>query len=190
MKYVAVLIIIFFLNVSGASAVSLSQEDIRRIGDRVFENECASKDSYLVQWNQGEEFLSLGIGHFIWYPKTDRKTFEETFPVFLRYAENSGAVMPEWLKDDLSQPCPWNSREEFLNDRDSVRLHELRKFLKETKPTQASFITGKIHGALAQLLKHAPLKDRRHVYRRFLEAVNSVKYENLSNSFTQYILSI
>ena len=56
----------------------MSSEDIQRIGDRIFENECASRKECLVEWNIGEDFLSLGIGHFIWYPKKVSKNFEES----------------------------------------------------------------------------------------------------------------
>ena len=51
------------------SNVPLSDEEINLIGQRIFRNECAGKIEYLTAWNEGEEFASLGIGHFIWYPK-------------------------------------------------------------------------------------------------------------------------
>ena len=54
-----------------------SREEIQQIGGRVFENECASKDENLIAWNEGEDFLSLGIGHFIWHSRYSKEIFEE-----------------------------------------------------------------------------------------------------------------
>ena len=38
------------------------------IGRRVWENESGGTLQGLTHWGYGEEFASLGIGHFIWYP--------------------------------------------------------------------------------------------------------------------------
>ena len=67
---------------------NLSQEQIRLIGERIFENECASKDENLIAWNEGEDFLSLGIGHFIWHPENSKELFEGSFIKFLEWREN------------------------------------------------------------------------------------------------------
>jgi hypothetical protein len=47
------------------TAVSLSHGDALKIGKRVWQNECNGTVSGLTSWNQGEDFASLGIGHFI-----------------------------------------------------------------------------------------------------------------------------
>ena len=64
-----ILLVLSFCGIVKVQAIQLSTEEIRWIGERVFENECASRDESLIKWNEGEEFLSLGIGHFIWYPR-------------------------------------------------------------------------------------------------------------------------
>ncbi len=143
----------FFSESSYALTAPISSEYIQQVGNRVFENECSSKEECIVEWNEGEYFLSLGIGHFIWYPKNVDKKFEESFPVFLKYAKNSDVVFPDWLSMDISQPCPWSSRGEFLHSQDDARLIELRKFLVATKPVQAAFIVKKLDGALPKMLK-------------------------------------
>src|SRR5258706_488493 len=53
-------------------AITLSHADVLRIGKRVWQNECNGTISGLTAWNEGEDFASLGIGHFIWYPKGRR----------------------------------------------------------------------------------------------------------------------
>jgi len=54
------------------------------IGDKVYQNECASKPHNLTYWGKGEDFPSFGVGHFIWYPSGVEETFQETFPDSLR----------------------------------------------------------------------------------------------------------
>ena len=61
-----------------------------RIGRKIWQNECGGTVAGLTSWNAGENFASLGIGHFIWYPAGARGPFEESFPVFVRYAHSAG----------------------------------------------------------------------------------------------------
>ncbi|MGZ5512150.1 MAG: hypothetical protein ACXWG7_02070, partial [Chthoniobacterales bacterium] len=63
-----------------AQAITLSRADAQRIGRKVWQNECGGTIAGLTSWNAGENFASLGIGHFIWYPKDVRGPFEESFP--------------------------------------------------------------------------------------------------------------
>jgi len=61
-------------------AITLSRGDILKIGKRVWQNECNGTISGLTAWNQGEDFASLGIGHFIWYPEGTARPFRRKFP--------------------------------------------------------------------------------------------------------------
>jgi hypothetical protein len=133
--------------------IDLSQQDISWIGERIFANECSSRDELLVQWNKGEDFLSLGIGHFIWYPEKVQGPFQEVFPDFLVFAENAGTRMPEWLARDISQPCPWQNRQEFLNQGQDERKTTLQAFLSQTKALQAEFIIERFKQALDLMLQ-------------------------------------
>jgi len=45
---------------------SLSPSEIRTIGDKIFRNESGGDIDKLVHWNVGENFASMGIGHFTW----------------------------------------------------------------------------------------------------------------------------
>ena len=58
--------------------VIVSQKDLGLIGDMVFFNECGEKLDLIVCWNKGEDFMSLGLGHFIWYQKDKDNRFEES----------------------------------------------------------------------------------------------------------------
>lgn len=143
-------------NVEGTIIGQLSQEEIQRIGERVFENECASKDENLIAWNEGENFLSLGIGHFIWHSTNSRKFFEGSFLKFLEYAKISGEKIPRWLDKKPIPACPWSSRYSFLSSQSDRRLIELKDFLIKTKSLQAAFIVKRLEEALPLIIKKTP----------------------------------
>ncbi|MBU4252067.1 MAG: hypothetical protein KKC39_00385 [Candidatus Omnitrophica bacterium] len=132
----------------------LSQQEIDQIGERIFENECALKEENLLTWNLGEDFMSLGIGHFIWYPAKGRKTFVGSFVKFLEYAKNSGEKIPRWLDKKPIPACPWSSRDSFLSAKSDSRLTELRGLLIKSKSLQAAFIIKRLEEALPLILKH------------------------------------
>src|SRR5256884_8644850 len=106
-------------------AITLSQNDALRIGKKIWQNECNGTVAGLTSWNEGENFASLGIGHFIWYPKGQRGPFEESFPKLVSFAGNSHALLPVWLQyhteaDPAAAACPWNSRAEFYQSSQTV----------------------------------------------------------------------
>ena len=68
-----------------AETVELSDNQALEIGRRIWKNECGGTVSGLTSWNAGEEFASLGIAHFIWYPEGKRGPFEESFPKLVAY---------------------------------------------------------------------------------------------------------
>ena len=47
---------------------NLSPVELQVIGDQIFKNEGGGNVNNLVHWNDGENFASMGIGHFTWYP--------------------------------------------------------------------------------------------------------------------------
>ena len=102
------------------AAVSLSQAQLHRVGLRIWQNECAGSVAGLTSWNAGEAFASLGIGHFIWYPKGQRGPFEESFPQLVAFAEARGVKMPAWTKG----PCPWSSKAAFEAESGGARQKE------------------------------------------------------------------
>ncbi len=147
--------------------ISLSPEETMKIAERIFENECSSMDEYLLQWNEGEDFLSLGIGHFIWYPEDQEGPFDESFRDYLGFAKASGEEVPDWLGTKSFVPCPWDSREDFLGSRKDDRLIELREFLIATKPLQAEFMVERLKPALPLMLKNAPADERPKIKEHF-----------------------
>src|SRR4051794_23526148 len=90
----------------------ISSTDLARIGKKVWHNECNGTLEGLTSWNAGEDFASLGIGHFIWYPVGRRGPFEESFPELVRFISARGEKSPTWF----SSACPWKSRTDFQRD--------------------------------------------------------------------------
>src|SRR5215207_2359513 len=126
----------FLLSLLCIPAFALTDAELERIGRRVWQNECGGRRDGLTSWNAGEDFASLGIGHFIWYPKGKEGPFEESFPKLAEYLTRHGAKAADWMKGD----CPWNSKGEFQADFNSPRMNELRDLLASTVKLQSRFL--------------------------------------------------
>lgn len=121
---------------------------------KIWESESKCSYEKLVFWNPKEPFPSLGIGHFIWFPKGKEFPFVETFPMLLSYLEQREINFPTWLKEG----CPWQTREEFENECDSEKIKELRQFLYETRFVQTDFIVDRFQMVRQNLEQNAPQK--------------------------------
>ncbi len=154
---------------------ALSPQEIERIGHKVFLNECAGKDECLVQWNEGEEFMSLGIGHFIWYPQGEKGPFEESFPAFVKHLRENSINIPAWLDSEPFPSCPWASREDFLKERQGQKAQELYQFLIDTKSAQAAFLMKRLESALPLILNTLPQEQRTHIEAQFNRVASSAQ---------------
>jgi len=146
-------------------AITISTADAMRIGKKIWRNECNGSVAGLTSWNSGENFASLGIGHFIWYPKDVRGPFDESFPKFLSFASQRHASLPSWLRENAS--CPWNTRAEFVRDQNSSRMKELRNFLVRTVDLQAQFMVSRLENSLSKMLDEATPAGRDNVRTQF-----------------------
>jgi hypothetical protein len=159
---------VFLLALSSVAigqGVRLSDAEALRIGKRIWQNECAGTVEGLTSWNAGEDFASLGIGHFIWYPPRKRGPFEESFPKLVVFMVRNGVDAPAWVRS--AKGCPWTTRAEFQRDFKSGRMVELRSFLKDTVALQARFCAMRLEEALPKMLAAAPVADRERTQRNF-----------------------
>jgi len=148
-------IFFFILSISTLFAINieLTQKQANYIAQKVWQNEGAGLDKYLVHWNEGEDFASVGIGHFIWFSKGHTERFREVFPMVLAFMEKRDVKMPSWLNSRTS--LPWNSKEAFYKAKKekSKKYMELFTFLKATMPEQAAFMAQRLSAALPQMLE-------------------------------------
>ena len=128
---------------------------------KIWQNESGGKVSGLTHWNEGEEFPSLGIGHFIWYPRGFNGRWTETWPEFVRFAQGRGlqgipstALLPD---------CPWNSRAAFQRDFQGAALTGLRTWLAANIDVQTAFIMAKSRAALPRIMAAAPRAQRARI---------------------------
>jgi hypothetical protein len=150
---------------------ALTVEQTEWIGKRIFANECNLKTACLTSWNAGEDFPSLGIGHFIWYRGDQQDVFVESFPALLDFYEAQGVAIPEWIASLPGRDSPWPDKVTFLADLESPRMQILRDFLNDTRAIQVQFIIERMHASLPALLEHTAHKEE--VAALFLEIARS-----------------
>lgn len=152
--------------------ISLSEAQLGRVGEKIFQNECAGKMECLVHWNRGEAFPSLGIGHFIWYPAGIDGRFVESFPDLVTFMQNQSVALPEWLEQLDPLDAPWPDRDAFLAVQDSERVVSLRQFLNANKPVQARFMFERAQASMERVVQAAPESERNQI-RQNLKALTA-----------------
>jgi hypothetical protein len=155
-------------NRSALPQLVLPDDVANKVGHRVWLNEAGGSRDGLTSWNANEEFASLGIGHFIWYPAGKTPTFEESFPLLLEFLRQQNVRLPGWLDKTPVPPCPWASRADFMKDFHSSRMTELRQFLLDTAAGQTQFLVTRAQGAMDKILDNTPDGDeRQHIKTQF-----------------------
>ena len=152
---------------------SLSPHEYQWLGQQVFANECNQRLQCLTHWNEGEDFPSLGIGHFIWYGPQQQEPFEETFPALLAHLKSAGVLLPSWLNDPLSAENPWADRTSFYEDIDSNEMQELSRLLQSTMDIQAEFIVRRLDDTLTDIIASFPSAQQTAIRNTVLILANS-----------------
>ena len=146
-----------------ATPAALGDSQALEIGRRIWKNECAGTIDGLTSWNKGEEFPSLGIAHFIWYPAGRTGPFEESWPGLARFLQAQGAPVEDWMLG----PCPWKNRAAFMADIDGPRLTALRSMLSKTVAAQARYAAMRMEAALPKMLAATPSSQRAKIESNF-----------------------
>ncbi|OQX11926.1 MAG: hypothetical protein BWK73_16150 [Thiothrix lacustris] len=131
----------------------LSPLELQVIGDQIFKNEGGGNVSNLVHWNEGENFASMGIGHFTWYPAGRQARFGSTFPELLSYMQARGVQVPAWLP---REGAPWGSKAELMQAKQTPQVQELQNFLYQTRLLQVQFIVDRTRRAMPKLVTNTP----------------------------------
>jgi hypothetical protein len=170
----SVFLFFLFLTALFSQDIQLTQKQANYIAKKVWQNEGAGKDKYLIWWNKGEDFASLGIGHFIWFPKDHTERFREVFPMVVEFMQKKGVEMPKWLTPETD--LPWQTKEAFFRAKKAKtkQYMELFHFLKRTMPYQAEFMADRLSKALPQMLESIEDEKKADVIqRRFYEVMHN-----------------
>jgi hypothetical protein len=146
----------------------------KQIGQKIWLNETGGKREAITSWNANEEFASLGIGHFIWFPVGKWLPFEESFPALLEFMRKKKVRLPAWLDQTQIPANPWTSRAEFRKNANSPRMNELRQFMLDTVAEQTQFMMARAQGAMEKILKTTPDgPERDHIVMQFTRVVRA-----------------
>jgi hypothetical protein len=167
MKYLFVGIFVLYSLATFCHAdIQLSKLDALILANKIWQNEGNGTDQYLTQWNEGETFASLGMGHFIWYPANiSDRPYIESFTKLLTYLKEDRVELPHGITPNT--PCLWPSRTAFYQDFDTPKMYELRQFLKTTFSEQAQFIVLRLNQSLPQIIAVASKNRQSHIKNRF-----------------------
>ena len=157
------------------AAINLSPAEAHSIGRKIWQNECNGTVAGLTSWNTGEDFASLGIGHFIWYPAGRKGPFEESFPKLVAFLSSRQAKLPKMLGGREEMHCPWNSRAEFMLAQETPDMRELRQFLANTVDLQTQFMVNRLDTALPKMLDATSSSTRLPVTAHFRRLAGSAK---------------
>ncbi len=181
-------ILVISLLTSYASA-DLNPEQKSAIGKKIWQNECAGTVDGLTTWNAGEEFPSLGIGHFIWYPAGFKGRFQESWPLFIEFAVSRGVKPPAVA---LERYSPWKTKAEFQQDFNGKQLVTLRNWLAGNVPLQTDFIITRSRAALPKILAAAPASERKRIEENYHKVATTsqgnyalIDYVNFKGDGTQ-----
>lgn len=147
-------------------SIAIDTTEAAALADKIWRNESGRDVDKILWWNRGENFVSLGIGHFIWYPPGIEGPFQESFPGLLAFLSSRNVSMPAWLGEAPAADCPWLGRQQFLAERDGPKATELRRLLLDTRALQAQFMIARLSMALDAMLLATPASSARVIESR------------------------
>ena len=152
--------------------LKITNRELMIIADKIYENETGGKKWNLVSWNSGENFPSLGIGHFIWAKSPGSNgRFGESLPELVNFYRSKGIKVPKVLEQN--RYSPWRSRTELLSKRDSGdrEIAELIDFFDRTRDTQVLYIFERLENSLEKMLEAS--YDKENLRYQFYRVANS-----------------
>ena len=146
------------------------------VAEKIFQNETGGIRNNLVDWNDGENFPSLGIGHFTWFKASGgRKGFGDSLPDMVAYYKQQGITLPKLLSE--FRYSPWSSKSELMakkanGDRD---IQELIAFFDNTRDIQVMFIYDRLKGSLDKMIEASSNKENlRNQFERMVNTPNGL----------------
>ena len=160
----------------GTPDMKLSREQLLAVAEKIFQNETGGVRNNLVDWNDGENFPSLGIGHFSWFKASGgRSGFGDSLPDMIAYYKEKGVTLPKLLAE--FKHSPWNSKSELMSkkasgDRD---IQELIAFFDSTRDIQVMFIYDRLKGSLDKMIQASSNKENlKNQFERMVNTPNGL----------------
>jgi len=147
----------------GVEIPRLSTYELNVIAEKIYQNETSGNPKNLMFWSTNEDFASLGIGHFIWYPAGEPKRFDETFPSMIDYYVANKVEVPQWLLSARKTGAPWRNRVQFEKARNDKEFQQLKYLLLNTKALQTQFFFDRLHASIPEILSHVAPQYRQHI---------------------------
>ena len=124
-------------NIPDFSAVEISK--------KIWQNEFKKGTTEgLIQWNENEDFLRLGIGHFVWKNPSSKSKEKNELPELIQYIRNNSPEqnIPNFLTLKFS---PWENREKVYAAKKikGELMQKMEEFFDKTFKTQSQFIFDK-----------------------------------------------
>ena len=160
MKRLIASLCLWFCNSALACNNALPEQQLHAIGQQIYKNECNKKRQCLVDWNRGEAFPSLGIGHFIWYPADVDEGFVESFPQLIRFLQANNVAIPQWLEQHQPFHAPWRTRTDFMRVKNGDIAESLRVFLEHSMAEQTAFMQQRMQRSIQNIVQQAPANQR------------------------------
>ena len=151
----------------GVTKPKLSEYELNVISDKIYMNETGGNSKHLMFWSPNENFASLGIGHFIWYPAGEPKRFDETFPSMIDYYVANKVEIPAWLLAVRKTGAPWKNRTIFEKSRNDKQFQELKMLLMNTKNLQTQFFFDRLTASIPEIVQHVAPRDRQHIINNY-----------------------
>lgn len=167
------ILFLFFIapNLAAAPGLRVNTTQAQEIGKKIWQNECNGTVQGLTSWNDGEQFASLGIGHFIWYPTGKKGHFKESFPSLLTYLKNHDIKVPKWVQQ--ANGAPWSDKAAFDKAKTEKKMQELRTLLLDTIDLQAKFMVDRLIKAFAHVENKFPAAQAAHLKKQFYRVAHS-----------------
>lgn len=145
----------------------LSQYELNVIAEKIYQNETSGNPKNIMFWSKNETFPSIGIGHFIWYPRGQVKVFDETFPAMIDYYVANKVEIPRWLHAARKTGAPWMNRDIFERSRNDPEFRQLQNLLMNTKALQTQFFFDRLHESIPEIVKHVAPQYRQHIVNNY-----------------------
>jgi len=145
----------------------LTSYELEVIAEKIYQNETSGNPKYLMFWSKNEDFASLGIGHFIWYPQGEPQRFDQTFPAMIDYYVANKIDIPQWLHHARKNGAPWRNREVFESARDDKEFQQLKTLLINTKALQTQFFFDRLHASIPEIITYVAPKYRKHIVNNY-----------------------